>query len=60
MPTTDSAFLRSPYFSTTSLAMTATAMGFANMSRNHTKGSLSVNFTVCLSTASTFSSDLSM
>src|SRR5438093_5046715 len=39
---------RSPYFSTTSLAMIATAMGFASMSRNHTKGSLSVNFTVCL------------
>ena len=38
----------------------ATAIGFASMSRNQTKGSLSVNFTVYLSGASTFSTALSM
>src|SRR2546429_3250246 len=57
---TDSHFLRSPYFSTTSFATMATAWGFASMSRNQTNGSFKVNFTVYLSGASTLSTDLSM
>jgi hypothetical protein len=60
VPTTDSAFLKSPYFSRTSLATMATACGLEIMSRNQTNGSLSVNFTVYLSTASTLSTDFSM
>ena len=60
MPTTASAFLRSPNFSTHSLATMATARGFASMSRNQAKGSLSVNLTVYLSTASTLSTERSM
>src|SRR5256886_11249625 len=57
---TVSCFLRSPYFSTTSRATMATASGLASMSRNQTNGSLSVNLTVYLSVASTFSTDFSM
>src|SRR2546425_1778122 len=57
---TDSHFLRSPCFSTTSLATMATACGFASMSKNQTNGSFKVNFTVYLSGASTLSTDLSM
>jgi hypothetical protein len=60
VPTIASGFLRSPNFSTHSLAMMATAIGLASMSRNHANGSLSVNFTVCLSTASTLDTEASM
>jgi hypothetical protein len=52
--------LRSPNFSTHSRATIATAMGFASMSRNHAKGSFSVNFTVYLSRTSTRSTARSM
>ncbi len=57
---TVSGFLRSPCFSTTSLATIATACGFEIMSRNQTNGSFNVNFTEYLSGASTFSTALSM
>ncbi len=60
VPTTDSHFLRSPNLSTHSLATMATAIGLARVSRNHAKGSFSVNFTVYLSSASTLSSEPSM
>jgi hypothetical protein len=43
---TASGFFRSPNFSTHSRAMMAPAMGLAIMSRNHAKGSFSVNFTL--------------
>ena len=54
VPTTDSTFLRSPNFSTHSLAMIQVEVE-ASRSRNQAFGSLSVNFTVYLSTASIFS-----
>ena len=46
--------------STHSLAMIATAIGLASVSRNQANGSLSVNLTVYLSIASTLSSEPSM
>ena len=54
MPTTDSTFFRSPNFSTHSLAMIHVEVE-ASRSRNQALGSLSVNLTVCLSTASILS-----
>ena len=57
MPTTASAFLRSPNFSTHSRAMMAPAIGLATMSRNQANGSLSVKRTVWRSMASTFAID---
>src|ERR1700752_2033320 len=54
VPTTDSTFLRSPNFSTHSLATIHVDVE-ARRAMNHALGSLSENFTVYLSTASIFS-----
>jgi len=54
VPTTLSGFLRSPYWSTHSLAMIQVEVE-ASRSRNQALGSRSVNFTVYLSGASTLS-----
>src|SRR5262249_8094395 len=54
VPTTDSHFFRSPYFSTHSRAMIQVDVE-ARRSTNQALGSLSVNFTVYLSGASTLS-----
>jgi hypothetical protein len=59
-PITASAFLRSPNFSTHSLATMGTAIGVARTSRSQEKGSFMTNFTVYRSTASTRSTDFSM
>src|SRR5438445_2019637 len=58
VPTTDSAFLRSPNFSTHSLATIQVDVE-ASMSRNHAFGPFSVNFTVCLSRTSILSTNSS-
>ena len=60
MPTVASAFLRSPNFSTHSRAMMGKVMGLAIMSGNQANGSLTVNFTVWRSRASTLSTAASM
>jgi hypothetical protein len=60
VPTTASAFFRSPNFSTHSFAMMAPAMGLAIMSRNQAKGSFSVKRTVYRSVASTFAMEVNM
>jgi hypothetical protein len=52
VPTTASAFFRSPNFSTHSRAMMAPAMGLAIMSRNQAKGSFNVKRAVYWSVAS--------
>jgi hypothetical protein len=58
VPTTDSAFLRSPNFSTHSLAMIHVDVD-ARLSRNQALGSLRMNLTVCLSGVSMRSIDSS-